>query len=257
MLNGIFSGFISDLPQMLLMLPAIFISLSVHEAAHGYAAYKLGDPTARNLGRLTLNPMKHINPIGFICMMLFGVGWANPVPVNSRYFKKPRRDMAITAAAGPLSNLCLAVIFTLLLRLVMIPLQNMAEGNYMLFNTSYYLAEEIATNTIFILLSVVAIIFYLGITLNLSLMIFNLIPLPPLDGSRIAYIFLPTDLYFKLMKYEKYIMIGFLILLWSNIITIPMQFITDWIESGLFQITGMPDDLLTVIISNIFNRFAI
>ena len=257
MLNGIFSGLISNIPQMLLMLPAIFISLSVHEAAHGYAAYKLGDPTARNLGRLTLNPMKHINPIGFICMVLFGVGWANPVPVNTRHFKKPRRDMAITAAAGPLSNLCLAVIFTLLLRLVMIPLQNMAEGNYMLFDSSYYLAEEIATNTTFILLSVLAIIFYLGITLNLSLMIFNLIPLPPLDGSRIAYIFLPTNVYFGIMKYEKYIMIGFLALLYLGILTLPLNFITSWIETGLFKLTAMPDDLIWVVISNLFSRFTI
>ena len=96
-----FKNLLNELPMMLLGLPAILISLSVHEASHGYAANKLGDPTARNLGRLTLNPLKHINPIGLISMLFFRVGWANPVPVNSRYFKKPRRDMAITAAAGP------------------------------------------------------------------------------------------------------------------------------------------------------------
>ena len=111
----------NDIPRMLLMLPAILLSLSLHEAAHGYVAYKLGDPTARNLGRLTLNPLKHINLIGFLSMLFFRVGWANPVPINTRYFKKPKRDMALTALAGPLSNLCLAIIFTILLRLVMIP----------------------------------------------------------------------------------------------------------------------------------------
>lgn len=258
MLNGIFSGLRSSIPQMLLMLPAIFISLSVHEAAHGFAAYKLGDPTAHNLGRLTLNPIKHINPIGFVCMMLFGVGWANPVPVNARNFKNPRRDMAITAAAGPLSNLLLSAIFTLLLRLVMIPLQNMADGQYYLFsNGTYYLAEGIASDAVFILLSVLAIIFYLGIILNLSLMIFNLIPLPPLDGSRIAYIFMPPKLYFNIMKYEQYIMWGFLILLWLGIIDLPLGFITGGIKSGLFWLTGMPEDLLSVVTSNIYNRFSI
>lgn len=236
MLNGIFSGFISDLPQMLLMLPAIFISLSVHEAAHGYAAYKLGDPTARNLGRLTLNPMKHINPIGFICMMLFGVGWANPVPVNSRYFKKPRRDMAITAAAGPLSNLCLAIIFTAIMRLIMIPLEKII----------FLSSADASAETTFLILSIFVVLCNIGITLNLSLMIFNLIPLPPLDGSRIAYIFLPTNVYFGIMKYEKYIMIGFLVLLCAfDFLNIPnpISYLVFWIQEGLFRIFGISDIL--------------
>ena len=84
------SYILDSIPQMLLMLPVVLFSLSVHEAAHGFVAYKLGDPTARNLGRLTLNPMKHINPIGFFAMLLFRVGWANPVPINTRYFKNPK-----------------------------------------------------------------------------------------------------------------------------------------------------------------------
>ena len=111
-----------DLPSyvigILLSLPIVFLSLSVHETAHGYAAYRLGDPTARNLGRLTLNPLKHLDPVGFVCMLLAGFGWANPVPINSRYFRKPRRDIAIVGVAGPLSNLLLAVVFLLLLRFV-------------------------------------------------------------------------------------------------------------------------------------------
>ena len=88
----------------------VLISLCAHEVSHGLAAYKLGDPTARNLGRLTMNPSKHLDPIGTLCMVLFGYGWAKPVPVNSRYFKKPRRDMAITAFAGPLMNLLIAFV---------------------------------------------------------------------------------------------------------------------------------------------------
>ena len=247
----------SSIPQMLLMLPAIFISLSVHEAAHGYIAYKLGDPTARNLGRLTLNPLKHINPIGFICMLLFSFGWANPVPVNTRNFEKPRRDMALVAAAGPISNFCLAIIFTLLLKITTIPLENMASGRYILAGEGYYLAEEVASSTPFILLSVFAIICYLGIVLNLSLMIFNLIPLPPLDGSRIAYIFLPSRLYFGIMKYEKYIMIGFLVLLYTGIITLPLQFLAGGIQDLLFWASDMNEDVIVVAMSNIYNRLSI
>ena len=99
----------SYLISLLLSLPIVLLALSVHEMAHGYVAYCLGDPTARSLGRLTLNPLKHLDPYGFICMLLVGFGWANPVPVNSRYFKKPRRDIALVGLAGPLSNLLLAL----------------------------------------------------------------------------------------------------------------------------------------------------
>ena len=105
-----FSGFLDRLPSMLLSLPVIFLALSFHEMCHAYAAYRLGDPTARNLGRMTLNPAKHFDPIGFLCMLVLRFGWANPVPINTRNFKNPRRDMALSAAAGPLSNVLLALI---------------------------------------------------------------------------------------------------------------------------------------------------
>ena len=112
--------FLSDILLMLLSLPVVLMALSVHESAHGYAAYKLGDPTAHSLGRITLNPVKHFDLFGFLSMLIFHIGWAKPVPVNARYFKNPRRDFAIVGAAGPLSNLCLAVIHLLILRLFMI-----------------------------------------------------------------------------------------------------------------------------------------
>ena len=114
-----FSNLIERLPMLLLSLPVILFSLSVHECCHGYAALKLGDTTARNFGRLTLNPLKHIDPIGFICMVLFHFGWANPVPIKTRNFKNPRRDMALSALAGPLSNIVLAFVFGGLLRLAL------------------------------------------------------------------------------------------------------------------------------------------
>lgn len=249
-------SFLNELPILLLGLPAILLSLSVHEASHGYAAYKLGDSTAYNLGRLTLNPIKHINPFGFLAMLFFSIGWANPVPVNTRNFKNPRRDMAITAAAGPISNLILAIIFTVLLRLVLIPIESIADGMYYLDASAYtyYIDPELEDNAAFLILSVLAVMLYMGIGLNLNLMFFNLIPLPPLDGSRIAYIFLPADLYFKIMQYERIIMIAFIVLIATGIITVPLGFLTEGINSLLYSITGMPDDLLTVVYSEILNR---
>ncbi len=251
-----FGNILSELPIILLGLPAILLSLSIHEASHGYAAYRLGDDTAKNLGRLTLNPIKHINPFGFIAMLFFRIGWANPVPINARNFRKPRRDMAITAAAGPISNLCLAVIFTVLLRLVMIPIESIAEGGYFLdaAKYTYYLDQSISDNTAFTFLSIIAVMLYIGIGLNLNLMFFNLIPLPPLDGSRIAYIFLPTDVYFKIMRYERYIMIAFIVLLATGIISVPLGLLTGGITDLLYLITGMPEDLLTIVYSNILNN---
>ncbi len=246
--------FFNDLPIMILGLPAILLSLSVHEASHGYAAYKLGDPTARNMGRLTLNPLKHINPFGFIAMLFFRVGWANPVPINTRNFKNPRKGMAISAAAGPLSNLCLAIIFTILLRLVLIPIGSISEGLYLTYGNRYWIDESLHSNTAFLILSLLAVMLYLGISLNLNLMFFNLIPLPPLDGSRIAYIFLPTNLYFKIMQYEQYIMIGFIVLLATGIVSLPLGFLTGGLTDIFYSITGMPEDLLTVVLSDILNR---
>lgn len=244
------SNFLNEIPQMLLMLPAILLSLSVHEAAHGLVAYKMGDPTAKNLGRLTLNPIKHINPIGFLSMMFFGVGWANPVPINTRYFKNPRKGMAISAAAGPISNLCLAIIFTILLRLIMIPAEAMIDES--LYVDIY--GDTLFSNPAFFFLAVLGTILYLGIFLNINLMLFNLIPLPPLDGSRIAYIFLPTELYFKIMKYERYIMIAFIVLLATDIITVPLSAINGYITDFLYEVTDMPVLHLYYMISSVFSR---
>ena len=113
------TSLLSDLPLYLLSLPVLLMAFSVHETAHGYVAYRLGDPTARSLGRLTLNPIKHIDPIGFICMMVFHVGWAKPVPINTRYFKNPKRGMALSALAGPVTNLLLGFIGCLLYSIVL------------------------------------------------------------------------------------------------------------------------------------------
>lgn len=213
----------SMLPTLLLSLPVALISLSVHESAHGYVANKLGDPTAKNLGRITLNPMKHFDLLGFVSMLLFRVGWANPVPINARNFKNPRRDMAISAAAGPISNLCLAFIFAILLKLL-----NIAYGFITFTN-----------ETTFLVMYFLEIMLLSGVILNLNLMIFNLIPIPPFDGSRILYVFLPTDLYFKVMRYEKYIMLAFILLFATGALDGPLSFLTNLVMRLMFKLLGL------------------
>lgn len=213
----------SELPTLLLSLPAVLISLSVHESAHGYVANKLGDPTAKNLGRITLNPMKHFDLLGFLSMVIFRVGWANPVPINARNFKNPRRDMAISAAAGPLSNLCLAFIFAILLKIL-----NVAYG-FITFTSE----------TAFFIMYLLEIMLLSGVVLNINLMIFNLIPIPPFDGSRILYVFLPTELYFKVMRYERYIMIAFILLFATGALSGPLSFLTNLLTNLIFRILGI------------------
>lgn len=193
--------------QILLSLPIVLLALCLHETAHGFVAYKLGDPTARNLGRLTLNPLKHLDPIGFICMLLFGFGWAKPVPINTRYFKNPKRDMAISALAGPVSNLLLAVVFALLLKLYY----------------SFFIFSVPTDAAYFIYL-----FFVLGIRLNITLAVFNLIPIPPLDGSRIMLLFLPTDTYFKIMRYERYLSIALMIALAFGLLDTPINVVSNF-----------------------------
>ena len=197
-----------ELFEFVLRIPIILLSLTIHEIAHGYAAYKLGDPMARNLGRLSLNPLKHLDPLGALCMLLFKFGWAKPVPISTRYFKKPRRDMAISALAGPLSNLLMA--FIAFIASMYISQFSALNGHF-----GWLLNGEllIATNTGKILY-ILYLFFDTFFVLNISLAVFNLLPIPPLDGSRIMFVLLPDKLYFGVMKYEQYIYFGMLICLW-------------------------------------------
>lgn len=239
-----FSNLIERLPMLLLSLPVIFFSLSVHECCHGYAALKLGDSTARNFGRLTLNPLKHIDPIGLICMVLFHFGWANPVPINTRNFKNPRRDMALSALAGPVSNVLLALVFGGLLRLALLGVTAHYEDDLVGIVGSLMSGGAASVSSGFAIVALLVYMLYLGVIINFSYAVFNLIPVPPLDGSRIFYVVLPPKWYFAVMKYERYIMFGMLALLWIGILDLPLSLAVGGLEKLTFSLFGM-DELST------------
>ena len=161
------------------IIPA-FLCITLHEISHGLAACVLGDDTAKNAGRLSLNPLKHLDVMGFLMMLVFRVGWAKPVPVNMYKFKNPKTGMAITALAGPLSNLLISVVFLFLFGFFYFPLAGSSVGSYFL---------EMIKLTAY---------------MSVGLAVFNFIPFPPLDGSKILFSFLNDEAYDKLMRYEKY-----------------------------------------------------
>ena len=194
---------IAKLTKFLLTVPIVLISLTVHEVSHGYAAYKLGDTTAKDRGRLSLNPLRHLDPMGALCMLFFGYGWARPVPINCARFKNPKAGMAITAFAGPLSNFIMAAISLFL---------------FMTLGSNFPDVDGFALNFLSVTLTFLQL-FYI---LNISLCIFNLIPIPPLDGSRILLMFLPQRQYFQIMRYERIIMLVLLACLWIGLLDRPL-----------------------------------
>lgn len=225
MINRLLSGnidFISVIIYILSSLAVIFLTLPVHEFAHGFAATKLGDPTPRYQGRMTLNPFAHIDWIGAACILLFGFGWAKPVQVNSNNFRNPKRDMAVTALAGPLSNLIVAFAALLINNILSL----------------------IATKTLFSAFYYIGFFFYYIALINVSLAVFNLIPIPPLDGSRLLSALLPYRYYYALMRYERYIFFGLIALLWIGVLDIPLNFLSGAVMSFLKSIAGLPFKLI-------------
>jgi Zn-dependent protease len=207
-----------NVTELLIKALVLFTALPVHECAHALVASKLGDNTAKNMGRITLNPMKHLDLIGSIAMIVVGFGWAKPVPINPRNFKNPKLGMAISSAAGPISNILMAFVVLIIYKVLY----------YIGIINGFYLENLYR-------------IFVYMITLNIGLGVFNLLPIPPLDGSRIATLFLSNKTYFKIMQYEQYIFIGLIVVLYSGILDVPLGFLTDSIFDFLNFSTGFVD----------------
>ena len=193
------NAFLDFLLELVIVFPTVLIALSFHECAHGFVAYKLGDPTAKYMGRLTLNPVRHVDPIGAICMLIAHFGWAKPVPIDITNFKHPKRDLAISAIAGPISNLLLGFVgcFFYVLTLYLLPNYSFEYSSEFTFNMARILVE---------------FVFYFG-WLNISLALFNLLPIPPLDGSKILYAFLPPRANNWCKMHEREIALVFMLIL--------------------------------------------
>lgn len=195
----------------------VFCTMPIHEYAHALIATKLGDQTPRLAGRLTLNPMAHISPMGAIMIFLFGFGYAKPVSVNPRNFKDSKKGMALTAIAGPISNLIMGFIFIVLA--------------VVYANLSH--AETVLYNAIF------SFLLFAG-TINVNLAVFNLLPIPPLDGSRILQLLIPAKYYYKFLEYERYIVIIVFILIATGVLSGPLSEISYFIIDLFVDIASLP-----------------
>jgi Zn-dependent protease len=218
-LSGSPVNFPSVVMQILAVLFIIFCILPLHEFAHGWMAEKLGDSTARYNGRLTMNPLASIDPLGALAILLFGFGWAKPVPVNPRNFRNPKGDMAITALAGPVSNLLAALVGALL------------------YNLFYLVLRPFLPDVLLLLLGFF-FQYYIGI--NVMLAVFNLIPLPPLDGSRILGAFLSDRALFKYYQNQRVIMIVLFALLFMGVLDVPLGILQMGAQSAISWLAALP-----------------
>lgn len=222
-LSNIWNGLDWSVPvNMLLGIIPALVCIVLHELSHGLVAYALGDDTAKRMGRLTLNPIAHIDWFGLVAMALFHFGWAKPVPVNMYNFKNPKRGMAITALAGPVSNFLIAVVFLFLYGLLFYPL---------------YVQGGAFAQAVHGLLLTTAV-------MSLSLGIFNLIPISPLDGSKVFFSFLGDEAYNKLMRYERYGMIVMVALVATGAVSGGLNTALNWMLDKLWFIAEFGDKLV-------------
>ena len=196
----------------------IFCTMPIHEYAHALIATKLGDSTPKYNGRLTLNPMAHISPMGAIMIFLCGFGYAKPVNVNPRNFKDPKKGMAFTAIAGPISNLIMGFIAIFISTI---------------FARFYY------NNPSTLFLAIYYFLYFAGVV-NVNLAVFNLLPIPPLDGSRIIQLLIPAKYYFKFMQYERYVVLIVFVLILSGVLSGPLSYISGLIIGLFTNIAKLP-----------------
>ena len=211
-----------------MVVVAALLAITFHETCHGLVACWLGDPTAKNAGRLTLNPLRHVDLVGLAMIVIFRFGWAKPVPIDARNFRKPKRDMAITALAGPMSNLLLALAALVLEGLLLV----VGVWLSMPYAAIWYLAQFLE---------------YLAV-INAGLAVFNLIPIPPMDGSKVLLSFLPTKLYLKWMQYEQYGMFVLMAVLLLGLLDAPLMFLRGGLLEILNAIAVWPARLLAMLL---------
>lgn len=208
---------LQKLSVLLITVIASMLCISVHELCHGLVAWALGDSTARRSGRLSLNPLAHIDPVGFLMLLIARVGWAKPVPIDIRAFRHPKRDMALTALAGPCSNFVLALISVFAASLV------------------YKFADGAVWAYIIYFLCYVCV-------LCVGLGLFNLIPMPPLDGSKLLFSVLPNRLYYGYLRYERYLLLPIIALGWFGFFSGPLSAGIGWIINGFCRMFDFPFD---------------
>lgn len=207
--------------NLLVGLFVVFCTLPVHEYAHAWMAHKLGDDTAKWMGRLTLNPLKHIDPLGALMIVLVGIGWAKPVPINARNFKHYKRDTALTALAGPVSNIIMAFIYLLL------------------SNAALYFGH-VTVATLYSPFGLLFQFFQIAASINVTLAVFNLLPIPPLDGSRLFNAIFPDRIYFKIMQYENIIRMILFVALFTGILTVPISWLSGFVMKGISFLADLP-----------------
>lgn len=210
---------ISTIQNLIYIVPAVLIAICFHEFTHGFVSYKLGDPTPKHEGRLSLNPLNHLDPVGTLALIFFHFGWAKPVMVNPQYYKNKKLGMVQVALAGPLTNFLIAFLAFLLYGICL-----------------KYINYTAIQNPIYQYLLTLLV---LTARINLGLGVFNLIPVPPLDGSKVLNAILPADKYFAYMKYENYGQIIILILLFTGFLTRPLNYFITRLMDGMLNIVAI------------------
>ena len=210
--------------SLLVSAAAALLCITVHEAAHAWTANRMGDPTARERGRLSLNPLHHMDPLGLICMIVCGFGWARPVPIDPRRFRRPKLGMGLTALAGPVSNVLLAIVLFLL----------NSVTRFIFAYSGYKMGWAYVSNFLLVCGG-----------LSAGLAVFNLFPIPPLDGSKVFFLVLPEKAYWGLMRYERYGMLVLMLLLFLGVLDGPLQALQSGLVSGLLWATDWPFQVLS------------